>query len=208
MNTSTEYWDNLYQGFRQTGSMFGALSEGSISGEERIKAQPQKLAELAQVATRAERVRLYGLEDDGDGIVQAGVSRYLTAVQGAHDLEFSTDPRLLDFLADARRTLPQVRGEAVFPPPYDDLLCFFADWKDVPFGWCERANLLYLTSPKKGMSRRAVSELKKYLETKPNACVLSLSMTSMRSSVMVFPEQSAMDSVWNAINSARTRGER
>jgi hypothetical protein len=206
MDKPTEYWDSLYRGYKETGSMFGALSDGPISSEERVKAQPQKLTELAAVASRAERVRLYGLDDGVDRLGQAGVSQYLTAVQGGHDLEFSPDPRLMDFLADARRTMAQVRGETTFPPAYDDLLCFFSTWEDVSFSWCEHATLRYLVNPKKGMSRRATTELQKYLKSNPNGCVLSVSMTSMRSSVIVFPAEGAMDSVWNAMTASR-RGQ-
>lgn len=189
----------------QTGSMFGALSDGAKSSEERIEAQPGKLAEIALAVRRAERIRLYGLEDDREALLQAGVSQYLAAEKGAHDLDFSADPRLLEFLADARRTMPQVRGDAFYPPAYDDLLCFFSDWREVGFEWCEHATLLYLANPRKGMSRRAVTESQKYLKTNPGACILALSMTSMRSSVIVFPGDDAMDSVWGAMTASRIK---
>jgi len=194
------YLENLRAGYLQTGSMFAELLESGAGGEERLLAQTGCLAGLSTAMQGADRVRLYGLEVSDERPLSQDVAQFLARSGGAHDLDFSSAPVLLEFLADRGRMLAQLAGHRQIKPSYGDLLCFFSSKSSVPFTWYARDMALrYYVNPTKGMDRRASSELKKFLAANPDGCVLSITMESMRSNVVVFPGAGAAEYVWDSL---------
>jgi hypothetical protein len=199
MEKST-YLENLRAGYLQTGAMFAQFAEPGAGGEERLRAQVGYLAELYEAMQGADSIRLYGLEVTGERPLPHDAARFLTQSGGAYDLEFSSSPRLLEFLADRGRVLAQLAGHQQIMPAYADLLCFFSHRDSIPFTWYTRdARLLYYAKATKGMDRRASSELKKFLKAHPGGCVLSITMESMRSNVIIFPGAESAEYVWHSL---------
>jgi len=55
---------------------------------------------LSEAMQGADIIRLYGLEVTGERHLPRDAAQYLTQSGGAYDLEFSSSPRLFEFLAD------------------------------------------------------------------------------------------------------------
>lgn len=194
------YLENLRAGYLQTGAMFAQFAEPGAGGEGRLRAQLGYLAALSESMQGADITRLYGLEVTDERPLPHDVAQFLAQSGGAYDLDFSSAPRLLEFLADRGRVLAQLAGHLQIMPSYGDLLCFFSQTDSIPFTWYARdASLLYYTKPTKGMDRRASSELKKFLRAHPGGCVLSITMESMRSNVIIFPGAESAEYVWRSL---------
>lgn len=195
--TDLTYLENLYAGYLQTGSLYARFPHAAEGNADRLQTQLACLAGMSAAMQGAERVRLYGVEADDERPVPPDVAQHLTASGGAYDLDFSSSPGLLAFLADRGRVLAELAGHPQVMPAYGNLLCFFSHKDSIPFSWYKRdASLLYYVKPTKGMDRRAASEMKRFLQSNPDGCVLSIMMESLRSNVVVFPGPEAAEHVW------------
>ncbi len=201
---NSTYLDDLHAGYLRTGSMFATIVDSGLSGHDLLRAQVACLAGLATSMQSAGSMRLYGLERDIARPLSHDVAQFLVESNGAHDLDFVPAPRLLEFLADRGRLIVRMLGLPQVMPAYGDLLCFFSNWETVPFSWLARnPTLLYYVNPTKGMDRRAVAELKKFLKSNPDGCVLSITMEAFRNHVAVFPGTEATGHVWDFMTANR-----
>lgn len=150
-----------------TQSVHIELAPEGLSTEARIEHQQEQLGALAPVFAAADQVRLY-----------ADTVRHFA---------YAKDAKSLAFMSDATRAGARARGEAIIPPAYDNLMCFFASSDKVSFDWKKPEHeSLHPADPLEGLQAMARDELQQFLAANPRGCVLSFSMTHDRSTVAVY----------------------
>ncbi|HEY1150998.1 MAG TPA: hypothetical protein VGF27_20615 [Pseudoduganella sp.] len=150
-----------------TQSIHIELSPQGLSAEARVARQQEELAALAPVFEAADQVRLY-----------AGSARHFA---------FAKDAKSLAFMSDATREVARARGDTQVPPPYDNLMCFYAASNKVPFDWRKPEHeSLHPADPLEGLHATARNELQQFLSANPGGCVLSFHMTHERSTIAVY----------------------
>lgn len=150
-----------------TQSIHIELSPQGLSAEARVAQQQEQLAALAPVFEAADQVRLYA--------------------DSARHFAFSKDSKSLAFISDATRDAARARGDALVPPAYDNLLCFYASSNKVPFDWRRPEHeSLHPAEPLEGLHTTAREELQQFLTANPGGCVLSFNMTHERSTIAVY----------------------
>jgi hypothetical protein len=192
---------NLYLGYIAKKSLGANLQATNQTWEERVAHQRKLIKnEVGRIFENADLVRVYGLDAALHDASSESYAAFLKFKSRGHDLEYKFDENLSTFLVDSGRDFSYSIGETHPLSRYDDVLCFFSTIESIPMAWCSKARLLvYYVNSYKGMNARAISELKKYVKVTPNGCVIAVCFTALRTTLVIFPGELAMESMWRRL---------